>query len=308
MAVVESRLGRPAYELEQFPRFVDIDVTNQCNADCIMCGIDFSRQPTRRMSPELFSKLVRELDEHAGLVERVGLAVNSEPLLDARLADKIRQLKLAGVRQTYVNTNASLLDEQRGAELLRAGLDTTYISIDSLDKGTFEAIRRRLSFDRVYRNARRFLSLKKELRPSGKVRIAMTVLDANRDEAEAFVAAWRELLGPGDEVVLTPAFPWGAWGRDTEGEPDPLPCIALWSSIVISSDGRVPLCCMDAEEETILGDVSRESIADVWHSPELARIRSLHLADRRRDLRLCRNCRVWAEDKHVLRGAKAHHA
>ena len=47
--------------MHRFPKFVDLDTFNMCNARCIMCGIDFDRRQGMYMSEELFEKIVREL-------------------------------------------------------------------------------------------------------------------------------------------------------------------------------------------------------------------------------------------------------
>jgi MoaA/NifB/PqqE/SkfB family radical SAM enzyme len=301
---LERRLGGGLDELLEYPRYVDMDVVSQCNARCVMCSVDFDRRGRVSMSDELFDRIAAELSEHADRIERVGLAVNSEPLLDLGLAGKVRNLKDAGIRKTYFSTNASLLSPERGRALLEAGLDVTYISIDSLRRERFEAIRRGLSFDTVYANAVEYVRLKREIRPEAVVRIQMTVHDANRSEVEAFVRHWEPLLGGNDEIVVSHAYCWSdnkrVPGTLELPEANSVPCIVLWSSIVICADGRVSLCCRDAGSEVVLGDVSRQSIGDIWRGEPLARVRRAHLEGRRAGLPLCDGCAIWDERKHLL--------
>jgi len=302
---IETRLGHSLEELLRYPKFVDLDTVNQCNARCIMCGIDFSKRRRRVMADELFERITAELANHADDVERVGLEVNCEPLLDPALEDRIARLKQAGIRRTFISTNGSLLSTDRSRRLLDAGLDITYISIDSLHKETFERIRRGLRFDEVYRNTLEFIRLKHEIRPSGTVRIFMVLQQDNRDEAEAFVEHWESRLGPGDEVVVSYAYDWGNAPSVSlpvsEDEPDDTPCISLWSSLVIAVNGDVHLCCYDADGETILGNVGRSRIADLWQCRALQAIREQHLSGRRRDRPLCARCNVWHHAKHAIR-------
>ena len=294
-------------EMLAFPKHVDVDTINTCNARCTMCGIDFDRRPLHRMPDELFDKIVAELGEARDHLERVGLVVNSEPLMDRRLAEKVGKLKRAGIKRVSIITNASLLSRRRAEELLHAGLDTTYISIDSLDPATYERIRRGLSFDVVYRNTCEFIRLKREINPRGTVRITMVQLAENGAEAEAFVAHWAERLGPNDQVVVTRGYNWGI-AQDVvarHGGPDDahnrVPCVGLWTSCVIDVDGQVRMCCADQEGTTLLGDVRLQSIAEIWRGPELARIRQVHLDGRRRQIAMCDGCPIWSPSKHVVK-------
>jgi len=294
-------------EMLAFPKHVDIDTINTCNARCRMCGIDFDRRKVTRMTDQLFDKIVAELAEHRTQVDRVGLAVNSEPLMDRGLAGKIAKLKQAGIRCASIITNASLLTPQRSEELLGAGLDQTYISIDSLDPSTYEEIRRGLVFEEAYRNACQFVGLKQRLRPAGTVRIAMVQLKENHDEAEAFVRHWMPLLGPRDEVVVTRGFNWGvarnvvARSPSDDEEHNRVPCISLWTSFVVDVDGQVRMCCADPEGKTLLGDLRQDSITDIWRGQKLARARQLHFDGRRREIAMCDGCPVWSTTKHALK-------
>jgi radical SAM protein with 4Fe4S-binding SPASM domain len=293
-------------EMLAFPKYVDLDTINTCNARCTMCGIDFERRVPARMPEALFEKIVAELAARRTEVARVTLVVNSEPLMDRRLAERVARLKKAGVDRTCIITNASLLSPRRAEELLRAGLDTTYISIDSLDPPTYERIRRGLSFDVVYRNACEFIRLKRAINPGGRVRISMVQLRENLAEAEAYVRHWAERLGPNDQVVVTRGYNWGI-ARDvvrlgsTRAAHNRVPCVGLWTSCVIDVEGQVRLCCADQDGRTQVGDVRRQSIAEIWHGRELSRVRDMHLDGRRHEIEMCDGCPIWSVTKHVLK-------
>ncbi|MCE9613758.1 MAG: SPASM domain-containing protein [Lentisphaerae bacterium] len=301
---IAAELGFAWDDLLRFPKYVDLDTVNQCNARCVMCGVNFAGRPKTVMADSLFARLAAELGRHTDDVLRVGLAVNCEPLLDPQLERRVALLKAAGVRQTYVSTNASLLTAERARALLEAGLDVMYISIDSLVPSVFEAIRRGLRFDTVYRNICDYIRLKHERRPEGVVGIRMVQMDANRDEAEAFVAHWSALLGPRDHVSVSQAYNWGraqGFQPTAEASTNGTPCRALWSSLVIGVDGKVPLCCMDSAAGTLLGDAAEQTLDEIWHGEPLARMRARHLEDRRGELPLCASCTLWRADRQVSR-------
>ncbi len=298
VAYVESVLKRPLSVLQQFPRFLYIEPINQCNSRCTMCGIDFSRKKKQTMSPRLFEKILREVTRWSSQMERVGLYVDCEPLLDEGLADKLRAVKHAGIGTTFLNSNASLLTPARTRELIEAGLDMLYITIDSMVPQRYEAIRRGLKFQDVYRNTLDFIRLRDQLNPRLVLRIQMILQDINRDEAQQFVRHWSPLVGPHDQVAVRQPHNWGSLVKDMPIPEDAAtinayPCVALWSTLGIHANGDVNLCCIDAAGSVPLGNVNRHTIEDLWHGRLLAAIRELHLTGQRKSIRICDGCPVW---------------
>ena len=296
-------------EMLHFPKYIDLDVINTCNARCTMCGIDFDNREKRRMSETLFEKIADDLGEHRNDLERVGLAINSEPLMDRGLHQKVAKLKQVGIAHTFILTNASLLSRKRSEELLSAGLDTIYVSIDSTNKETFEGIRRGLKFDDVRRNARNFLAARKDLEKSCHLRISMVQQRENAGEAREFVDYWSQFVDDSDEIVVTHGYNWGiAQDVVTEqgGGDDPnnrIPCLGLWTSMVVDVNGEVRMCCIDQAGTTMIGDLNENSISEVWHGDEMRGIRQRHLDGKRREISYCDGCSVWSPAKHLIHTA-----
>ncbi len=65
---------------------------------------------------------------------------------------------------------------------MEAGLDSIILSIDSLKKDVFEAIRLRLNFEEVMENALRFIELRDRINPKTQIRVRMVRQDSNVDE------------------------------------------------------------------------------------------------------------------------------
>jgi len=299
---VEERLGCRMEVLRLFPKFFCIDPTSLCNARCIMCGVDPRKRKKMWMPDDMFDKIVAELSGYSDHIERVGLFVIGEPLLDPKLEEKIEKLKKAGIKCTYLNSNASLLFPERAERLIRAGLDRIHISIDSLKPERYESIRRGLKFDDVYNNTLEFIRLRNKLKPELVIRIQMILQEINLDEVESFQAHWRGKVGPNDQVVVPRVFNWGnvqdAMRFESRQAANRIPCIALWSTLEAMANGDVHLCCVDVEGAVKLGNVRDRTIAEIWRGPELERIRQLHLSGDRSKIAICDGCTVWPEHKH----------
>lgn len=296
---VEERLGEPLGAVCLFPRYVYIETVNACNARCIMCGIDFDTKKRTVMDDALFARVADELAEYGKELKRVGLFLDGEPLLDPKLDQRLAILRERGVGKRYLNTNASLLDTERAESLASAGLDMIYISIDSLRKEVYERIRKGLDFETVYNNTREFIRARNRLNPELAIRIQMIQQELNRDEAGSFLEHWSPLLRRNDEVVVNRVSNWASAAKVMRfGDEDEIggrPCVALWSTFVIHVDGTVNLCCADWKGYGRLGNVKRQSIADIWRGERLARIRDLHIEGRREEIPLCNGCTEWRE-------------
>ena len=291
--------GGDYQDLLRFPRYLEIETVNVCNARCPMCTIaDWERGHTP-MKDQLYKKIASEVIEHADQVKRVSLYRDGEPLIDKKLASRTAVLKDGGIKEVAISTNVSLLDEARSRDLLHAGMDTVIMSIDSLDKEVFESIRVRLIFEEVMENAHRFIKLRDQIRPETRIWMRMIRQTGNEDEWPSYHDYWSRYLSDQDRTYYRNIFNWGG---QLEGfkpisksfEPN-LPCVALWSLMVIFCNGDVPLCNVDFNNKYPTGSVLAQSIEELWRSKVVTERRDLHLTGQKDQISLCDNCNVWDE-------------
>jgi MoaA/NifB/PqqE/SkfB family radical SAM enzyme len=210
-------------------------------------------------------------------------------------------LKRGGVRHVNISTNVALLDEKRSRDLLEAGLDMVVLSIDSLKKEVFEAIRLGLDFDEVLENALRFAELRNQIRPQTRIWMRMIRQDSNFDEWPSYEEFWKKRLAPTDRVYYHYIHNWGGQLKgfrpvSRSYEPN-LPCVALWSLMVIFGNGDVPLCNVDYNNKYPTGNVRDYTIEELWRSKVMLERRRLHLSGQKGCISLCSNCNVWDESE-----------
>ena len=124
--------------LLEFPRYVEIETVNACNARCPMCTINDWERNYPVMKDDVFNKISDELIENKRYLKRVSLYRDGEPLIDKKLSKRINKFKENGIDNTSIATNVSLLNEKKSYDLLNAGLGIIILSIDSLKKDIFE--------------------------------------------------------------------------------------------------------------------------------------------------------------------------
>ena len=190
----------------------------------------------------------------------------------------------------------------RSRELIDSGLDQISFSFDGYDKKTYESIRVNADFEKTIGNIVRFLEIKKELGVQKALR---------HPRAHRFP---RPLQGRrarrGSEAVLEPipgpaARPGRGQGNAQLGRRDRgrerakkkySPCTFLWHALVIFWDGSVLPCTQDFHGYYTLGNVREETLARIWNSERMVRLREKVLRRDIADLETCSQCdRLWRD-------------
>jgi radical SAM protein with 4Fe4S-binding SPASM domain len=279
-------------ELSRFPARIHIEPTNVCNLDCHFCP--YSRQTRRKgfMDPALFRKIVDECRPHD---PKLWLHFLGEPLLHKRLPELIAYGKAQGLTQLGLSTNLFFLTPALGERLVQSGLDRLECSVDGLDAEAFRRLRRSDQFPRVVQNLRAFLELRRRLRAATPV-VTLSFMNSPETlrDLPAIRDMWLPWLDERDFLMLIDDISFaGAMGDPRVSGPR-TPCRWLWSYAVILWNGDVVTCASDFDGHRVLGNVSRETLADIWHGAAYQALRRVHAEGRWQDGGLCAGCGDWA--------------
>jgi radical SAM protein with 4Fe4S-binding SPASM domain len=264
-----------------------VETTAKCNLYCPMCVRETYRQPKADMADEIFERLVRESRSTAEHLMLIGLG---EPLMDPKIFDRIEHCRRHGI-STLLSTNGTFLDETMGRRLLQTGLEHITLSFDGATRESFEYYRKGARFERVRDNFVRFANLKHRRRARTQVVVQMVRMERNAGEAGDFLRFWSAVPGV-DQVrikedetnLLRPAgHPASDWSH---------PCHYLWRGpMYVKQDGSVYPCCQSyALGGRPVGHLGEQSLADLWNSDEMRRMRRLHVSGRAGDLDICSRC------------------
>jgi radical SAM protein with 4Fe4S-binding SPASM domain len=73
-------------------------------------------------------------------------------------------------------------------------------------------------------------------------------------------------------------------------------CWKMWHSCVITWDGKVVPCCFDKDAHYTLGDLTKNTFAEIWQSEKYGQFRT-SLLQSRSEIEMCKNCtegtKVW---------------
>lgn len=171
------------------PRSLQIEVTNRCNFDCVMCmRRTWRSEKYGLLDPKLFSKIVNEVST---ALERLALYGFGEPLLHPDLPLFIKEYRRVFGDSTHilVVTNGSLATSELVEKLFSSGLNELVFSVDSGDLIKLSSIRVGSSQYPLLHNLAE--AVKVARKRGGKVSVAAILMRENL----------RELLDLLNEVV-----------------------------------------------------------------------------------------------------------
>lgn len=137
-------------KVDFYPAYIQLEQTNRCNAECIMCNHFYLGN---RGAQDINDAVIEKLSIVFPYCETIMLNGDGEPFFSENIVKHISKYKRYGMK-IGTNTNLCYIPEDCW-ELFGKGFDFLNISCDGATKETFEMIRRGLSFDTFLTNLRR---------------------------------------------------------------------------------------------------------------------------------------------------------
>ncbi|MDR1772926.1 MAG: SPASM domain-containing protein [Hungatella sp.] len=234
---------------------IEIETINRCNGICDFCPISkhYDTREYAVMNRMLFEKIIDQLAEmdYSG---KLALFSNNEPFLDQDIIDKHKYAreKLPKARM-HLFTNGTLLNLEKFVTV------TKYLDELIID------------------NYQQELKL---IKPCAEI--------------QAYCEQHPELKEKVTIVLRKPHEILSSRGGDApnKSKVDMFPdakCVLPFKQMIIRPDGKVSLCCNDPLGKNTLGDVSKESLLDIWYNDKFKMVRQC-LHEGRRNWGHCIHC------------------
>jgi radical SAM protein with 4Fe4S-binding SPASM domain len=288
------------------PAFLTIEPTNHCNLKCPECpsGMNILTRPKGNIDVSLFEKVISET--YKDLIY-LNLYFQGEPFLND---DVYRMIETANKKNifTEVSTNGHFLDDENCKKIIDSGLNCLIVSLDGLDKETYEKYRSDGDFTKVVEGIKNLVNWKNKLNcKTPFIKLQFLVLKNNEHQLERMKAESKNLKV--DELIIKSAQIY-----DLENGANLLPvnkkysrykidargklvlkkklanrCLKMWTSGVITWDGNLVACCFDKDANYNFGNLKETSLLDGWNSDNYNAFRN-RILQNRKDIEICRNC------------------
>ena len=227
-----------------------------------------------------------------------------EPLLYPRIADAVKYIKSSNPQHSILlTTNGYFLDNEKAEMLLDNGVDKIAISIFSLSADVSKMLTGSSDIDKVLENLKNLASLKRKKNSKTKMYIRFLLCDENKNELEKIKSISKD-AGVLLEVIKTHNY--SGLIKDNYTSKFKLkkryPCYHLWFSPAVSWDGKVVLCCNDANYTATLGDLREKSLSEIWQGEKLKTLRDHHMSGEYGKISLCESCNVWSKYPDIFFG------
>ncbi|MFC1692202.1 radical SAM/SPASM domain-containing protein [Candidatus Latescibacterota bacterium] len=287
------------------PVSVAIEPTNLCNLRCPLCaaGADTLKRPKGNMRFDDFKLIIGKLPSS---VQELYLWGQGEPFM---APDFLRMVHYASKKRfkTIVSTNGHFLQEPES--VIESGLDRLIVSLDGIDRETYESYRVGGDYTRVVEGIKNVAA---EIKTKGCGPVIEIQCLVNRRNINGLKAFKRQAYAIGaNRVVLkslqavsmeggTSYLPentrYSRYKRNSDGELETdrawfrkNRCLRLYYSFQVDWQGNVVPCCFDKDSTFIMGNILKETLSDIWNSHKYRSFRH-QLNHNGKILPMCKDC------------------
>lgn len=285
------------------PFMVQIFPVYACNFSCNYClhSVPKSQRNfvsgTSLLNFELYKKSIDDLKSFPQKLKMLRFAGTGEPLLHPKISEMVAYARDAEITESLeIVTNGSLLTPEFSDKLINAGLNWLRVSIQGVADEQYKTVSAvEQSVDKLVENLTYFFNNKKNT----KVYIKTIDIALSETDREQF----NRLFEPISDILaienLTPATEHIDYtkisSKDLTATQDGVAvsnaevCSQPFYMMQINPDGYVVPCCA-METATVLGDVSKERLLDIWHGKKLNEFQCLMLKKEKFKNNTCANC------------------
>lgn len=275
---------------------INLSLSNRCNASCIWCPESRGTKHNFDMPWEIAKKIIDELSEQPEHIKMIHVSENGEALYNKDFLKIVRYIK-EKLPNTAVNllSNFGLVTEEMSRALLSEKLlSSLQVNIDGHDADSYKSVKG-ISYTSVIRNVKTFLKLREELDPEFDFAINVmpafeyaytisTFFGAPPDRSDRTVhysnfdlsvESLRKFVPSNVKITHSKSGFWAERKLVASGkiklpvDQTTLNCPLIGrveSEAFIAPNGDWYPCCLDDNNDIVLGNVMESSLMEIFHS------------------------------------------
>lgn len=289
-------------ETLSFPRYIDIELTNNCNYRCLMCptGIGTVKREKGFMDKKVFLKIINETKKFQTPIR---FSRWGEPTMHKEFYEFLELAKENNL-SCHFNTNGWLLNEETMKKIIDMQVESVKFSFQGVDRESYMEMRNKDTFDSLVEKIKLFSKLRGE-KKYPYLHVSTTVTYESEEQIENFkkiLMPYVDLLTVGNTNL---AYIYSDSSSLNEEEKKRLEnlknseslvrkhaqvCPEAFDKLSINWDGKVTVCCKDYDDYMILGDLNQNSIQQIWNCEKLKQYRKLISNGEYDKMFLCKTC------------------
>lgn len=287
-----------------FPFVMYIEPTNLCNFRCIFCPtgdkdlLKKVKRPAGVMNFELYKKIIDDIKNSGHQLRLLSLYKDGEPLLNPHFTEMVSYARDSHVcDRIWTKTNGALLNPELNRKLAHCGLTWMGISVEAVSAEKYLKVSGvQINYELFKENIRDLFEVK-----DSSLHLYIKIADSGLSEQEKqkFYDDFSPIC---DTVAIEKLMGWSyssvkdfTLGTNPDTY-DGLPftekdvCAYPFYVLAVNFDGSVSLCGNDWSHSTVVGNLSNESIMDIWNGENLYNFRKMLLTGNRCRNRACGDC------------------
>jgi len=289
-----------------FPISVSIEPTTSCNLRCPECpsGLRTFQRETGMLQNDLFIEVINQIHSKTSYLT---FYFQGEPYLNPDFLDMVKYAVNKKLF-TSTSTNGHYLNNENILKTIESGLNQLIISIDGTTQEIYEQYRIGGNLSKVIEGAKNIVNQKKKLKSkTPHIIFQFLVVKPNEHQIKDIEYLAKE-IGV-DELRFKTAQIYnyengnilipqnenysryikgknGKWRLKNEIKNE---CWRMWSSCVITWDGKIVPCCFDKDAKYNMGSITKKTFSEIWKSEEYNFFRRKILKTRN-EIDICKNC------------------
>ena len=236
---------------------VDMELTNRCSTDCLMCPREAITRPKGLMSECVFRAVVEKLIGEGSLITFSGMG---DPLSHPNVFEWICDIRKKGVDVGIVINPASL-NKEISQKLVGSGPNSITLSFPSLRKSVFEKLCPKVSYDDAFKRTLELIDL---ARGNVGLRVTGIITGINTGEQEEYVSFWKErgvgsgmtvCHGRGGNLRVPGVYELQSFGLESGI------CSLFQFHTFVTWEGEVLACCHDLTGSTRIGSLANDDVS-----------------------------------------------
>ena len=277
--------------LDEYPPCLQIEPSSTCNFRCVFC---FETDPTftdksngfmGQMTLDLFKNII---DQSVGNIEFLSLASRGEPMICKDIVPMLEYTR-GKFLNLKLNTNASLLDEEKCHAILAGGVKTIVFSADAAEEPLYSKFRVNGKLSIILKNIEMFQKIRQSHYSDLSVITRVSgVKFSDEQDLDSMQKVWGGLV---DQVAFVRYNPWeNVYSQPANGLNKA--CSDLWRRMFVWWDGQANPCDVDYKSTLAVGSINNHRLDELWRSTLYDEIRNVHINSKRSNKKPCTACTV----------------